>query len=357
LQNYSMSIPVEKTSKPKIHPAPDQLGFGQFFTDHMFLMEYSEAKGWHNPRITPYQPLPIDPGACVLHYGQALFEGMKAFSQKNDDVVLFRPQYNCQRLITGATRLCMQAPPADLMLEGIQALVRTDQAWVPKFQGGALYIRPTLIATEAFLGVRPSKNYLFYVILSPVGSYYKEGLNPISIWVEEKYIRAAPGGLGATKAGANYASSLLAAQEAKKKGCAQVLWLDVTHEHIEEVGTMNVFFKIDDQILTPSLNGSILAGGTRDSVIQVLKSWNLPVIERRLSLAEILEAHSQGRLQEAFGTGTAAVISPIGEFQYRDRALIVNGRAIGPLAQKLYKEFTDLQYGEKPDTRQWLMKI
>jgi len=352
-----LTIPIQKCAQGKSKPASQSLGFGQYFTDHLFQARYSNEKGWHQAEIIPYQNFNIDPGAAVLHYGQALFEGMKAFRLKDGGIGLFRPDYNCKRMQSGAERLCMQSPPAELMMAGIQKLVEVDQEWIPRERGCSLYIRPTLIGTEAFLGVRPSQNYLFYVILSPVGSYYKEGLNPISIWVEEKYVRAAPGGLGATKAGANYAASLRAALEAKKQGYAQVLWLDVNHKNIEEVGTMNVFFVIDNEIVTPALNGTILAGGVRDSALQMLRSWGHKVTERTLSMEEVITAFRSGRLKEAFGTGTAAVISPIGELFYQGEKWILNDKKIGPVAQRLYNEITAIQYGEVPDKWDWVQKI
>ncbi len=352
-----LEIPVQKSAHLKSKPNSETLGFGQYFTDHLFQVSYSSERGWHSAGVVPYQNFQIDPGASVLHYGQALFEGMKAFRQKNGEVVLFRPDYNCHRLQEGADRLCMQAPPTDLMLAGIKKLVDIDRDWIPQERGCSLYIRPTLIGTEAFLGVRPSHNYLFYVILSPVSSYYKEGLNPISIWVEEKYVRAAPGGLGATKAGANYAASLRAALEAKKQGFAQVLWLDVNHQFVEEVGTMNVFFLIDDEIVTPSLDGTILSGGVRNSALQLLRSWGLKVSERKLPMQEVMQALKEGRLKEAFGTGTAAVISPIGELFYQGKTWTLNDKKIGPVAQRLYNEITGIQYGEIPDQWGWLVKV
>lgn len=352
-----MNIPVTRTSAPKTKPAASSLGFGRYFTDHMFLASYSKEKGWQDPRVVPYQPLAMDPGASVLHYGQALFEGMKAFRQKDGRCVMFRPQFNWRRMNAGAERLCMPALPEELFVEGVRALVKADQDWVPSESGCSLYIRPTLIGTEAFLGVRPAEEYLFFVILSPVSSYYSEGAKPVKIWIEEDYLRAAPGGLGATKAAANYAASLKAAVEAKKKGCAQVLWLDVTREYVEEVGTMNVFFVLDNEIVTPALDGTILGGGVRDSIIQVLKSWNLPMVERKIRLQELRDASAQGRLKEIFGSGTAAVISPVGELMSRDGRLIVNNNEMGPLAQRLYAELTGIQSGEKADSFGWLEVI
>ncbi len=351
------NLAITKTLSPRPKPAASELGFGKYFSDHMFLMNYSEKNQWHSPRITPYQALLIDPAATVLHYGQALFEGMKCFRQKNNDCVLFRPEFNAKRMQVGADRLCMQAPSAEAMLSGIKSLVDVDRDWVPQERGSSLYLRPTLIGTESFLGVRPSSDYLFFIICSPVSSYYSEGADPIKIWVEDTYIRAAPGGLGATKAGANYASSLKAALEARKKGFAQVLWQNVTHQSIEEVGTMNVFFVFENEIVTPALNGSILAGGVRDSVITLLKHFNLPISERELSMTEVIEAHKKNRLKEVFGTGTAAVISPVGELSSNNFKLTINEGKRGPIATRIYDEITAIQYGEKEDHFNWLHKV
>jgi branched-chain amino acid aminotransferase len=320
-------------------------------------VNYNLEKGWHSPRITPYQPLMIEPGASVLHYGQALFEGMKSFKQANGDCVLFRPEFNAKRLQDGAERLCMQAPPAELILNGIRELVKIDSDWIPTQKGSSLYIRPTLIGTESFLGVRPSNEYLFFAICSPVGSYYAEGGEPIKIWVEDTYIRAAKGGLGATKAGANYAASLKAALEAKKKGYAQVLWQDVNHKYVEEVGTMNVFFAFENEIVTPALSGSILPGGVRDSVIKLLNHFGMKITERELSMNEVHEAYSSGKLKEVFGTGTAAIISPVGELASPNFKMVINNGKRGPIATRLYDEITGIQYGEKPDLFNWIHKI
>ncbi len=351
----NIEITPSKNLKPK--PAVKDLGFGKYFSDHMFLARYSKSAGWHSSQITPYQPLQIEPGASSLHYGQALFEGMKAFRQTNGDCILFRPEFNWQRLCDGATRLCMVAPPKELMLEGIRELVQMDRDWIPTQKGASLYIRPTLIGTESFLGVRPAEEYLFFVICSPVSSYYSEGSAPIKIWVEEKYIRAAPGGLGATKAGANYAASLKAALEAKKKDYAQVLWLDVNHEYVEEVGTMNVFFVIDGEVITPKLSDSILPGGVRDCVITLLKKMNLKISERKISIQEIYEAHQNQKLTEVFGTGTAAVISPVGELSSGRFQMKINQGERGPIASQLFREITDIQYGESADEFGWTQRF
>lgn len=351
------SLTVSKAAAFKNKPAVEDLGFGKYFSDHMYLANYSEDKGWHSPRITAYEPLMIEPGASVLHYGQALFEGMKSFKQTNGDCILFRPEFNAHRLQDGADRLCMQAPPTELMLNGIRELVKIERDWIPNQKGASLYIRPTLIGTESFLGVRPSNEYLFFAICSPVASYYAEGAQPIKIWVEDKYLRAAPGGLGATKAGANYAASLKAALIAKKKGYAQVLWQDVTHKYIEEVGTMNVFFVFENEIVTPALNGSILPGGVRDCAITLLKHFGLKISERELPMSEVIEAHKKGTLKEVFGTGTAAVISPVGELASPDFKMVINEGQRGEIATRLYDEITGIQYGDKPDLFNWNEKI
>ncbi|OFZ29828.1 MAG: branched chain amino acid aminotransferase [Bdellovibrionales bacterium RIFCSPHIGHO2_01_FULL_40_29] len=353
MQNFTV------TKSTLLKPMPDvkNLGFGKYFSDHMFQLNYATSKGWHNGRITPYQPLAIDPAATVLHYGQALFEGMKCFRQTQGDLVLFRPEYNAMRLQNGADRLCMEAPPVEIMIEGIRQLVRVDQAWVPKERGSSLYLRPTLIGMEAFLGVRPASEYLFFVICSPVSSYYSEGADPIKIWVEDTFIRAAPGGLGATKAGANYAASLKAALVAKEKGYAQVLWQNVTHQSIEEVGTMNVFFVFENEIVTPALNGSILPGGVRDCVLKLLKHMGLPVTERELSMDEVRAAYQKGTLKEVFGTGTAAVISPVGELSSNSYKMVINEGVRGPIATELYNHITGIQYGEKEDIFGWVQKV
>ncbi|MES3036363.1 MAG: branched-chain amino acid aminotransferase [Bdellovibrionota bacterium] len=354
------NIPHTANKNVKAQPASSALGFGKFFTDHMFVARYSRERGWYGTEVVPYAPLAMDPGASVLHYGQALFEGLKAFRQSDGSISVFRPEFNWKRMTFGAGRLCMEAPPLDLWMEGLDALLKVEQAWVPKEKGTALYIRPTLIGTESFLGVRPSNEYLFFIILSPVGAYYSEGTKPVKIWVEKGFVRAAPGGLGETKAAANYAGSLKAAQNAKEKGYAQVLWLDVTKTHIEEVGTMNVFFDFGDEVVTPALDGTILEGGTRQVVIELLREQGRKVSERKLSLSEILGAHKEGRLKEAFGTGTAAVISPIGELSSEDFKIVfkpAEGTEWGPTATQLYKRITDIHYGIAPDTHGWLTPI
>ncbi|WP_394824091.1 branched-chain amino acid aminotransferase [Pendulispora albinea] len=353
-----MDISIRRTTQKKPRPPASDLGWGQYFTDHMFLMDYEPGRGWHNPRIEPYGPLTIDPAAAVLHYAQELFDGFKAIRGEDDKVRLFRPDRHCARLAEGSVRMCIPPVPTDAMLQAVLEFVRVDQDWVPSQRNAALYLRPTLIGTEPFLGVRPSRTYTFFIIGSPVGAYYAEGFNPVSIWVEQECVRAARGGLGAVKAGANYAASLYAAERAKKHGYSQVLWLDAAeHKYLEEVGTMNLFVGIDGTFITPPLEGSILEGVTRNSIITLLRDWNYEVVERRLSIDEIQEAHTQGRLNEIFGCGTGAVISPVGELGHKDKRLSINDRKPGPVSQRVFEELTGIQQARIPDTRGWLVPI
>lgn len=352
-----VDIQKRLSTSQKPLPSARDLGFGQHFSDHWFVSKYAEGKGWFESKIEPYGPLVLDPAASVFHYGQALFEGMKAFRQDDGRIVVFRPEFNENRMREGAERLCLEAPPRDVFMHGLRELLKVEERWIPKEENCSLYIRPTLIGTEGFLGVRPSREMIFYILLSPVGSYYASGSAPVKIWVEAKDMRAAPGGLGATKAGANYAASLHAALAAKKKGYAQVLWLDVEHQGVEEVGTMNVFFVFNDEIVTPALNGSILNGGTRESVLQLLRHQGAKVSERRVTMDEIVRRFDKGELLESFGTGTAAVISPIGEFAYNGRTLSVNGGKTGPKSLELYEEITAIQRGRKPDLFGWMKDI
>ncbi|MEW9701082.1 branched-chain amino acid aminotransferase [Paenibacillus sp. SI8] len=351
------TIRIEQTEHARPLPkAADALGFGRYFTDHMFLMDYEEGQGWHDPRIVPYGPLAMDPSAMVFHYGQAVFEGLKAFHCEDGEIRIFRPDQNAKRLNHSSERLAMPPLDTDFVTGAIQALVRLDARWVPQKPGSSLYIRPFVIATEAALGVRSSSRYLFAVILSPVGAYYEEGLQPINILVEKNYARAAQGGMGNAKAAGNYAASLKAQALAKEKNCSQVLWLDPTEKtYLEEVGSMNVFFLIDGKVVTPSLSGSILAGITRDSIIQLLNDWGIPVAERKISITEIVEAYANGTLQEAFGTGTAAVVSPIGSLHWNDQSLLVGEGGIGELTQRLYDTITGIQRGTAADTHAWMV--
>lgn len=349
-----MEIRFEKREVLKEKPDQNNLGFGKYFTDYMFVMDYEEGKGWFDPRIVPYGPLSLDPACMVLHYGQAIFEGMKAYRAKDGRILLFRPEKNMERVNISNDRLCIPPVDVDFCVSAIMELVRVEEAWIPTAPGTSLYIRPFIIATEAALGVKPSHTYQFIVILSPVGAYYAEGLDPVRIYVEKKYVRAVRGGIGYAKTPGNYAASLKAQVEAKEKGYSQVLWLDgVEQKYIEEVGTMNVFFVIGDEVVTPMLNGSILAGITRDSTIELLKSWGVKVTERKIALEELLEANRTGALKEAFGTGTAAVISPIGELNINDEMIPLSGGKIGPISQKVYDTITGIQSGELEDKLGW----
>ena len=351
-------IPVTRTSSPRPRPAEDALGFGKYFADHMLLVDYAEGRGWTDARIVPYGPLTLDPAASVLHYGQAMFEGLKAYRMADGRIALFRPDRNAHRMATGAARLSIPAINEQLFVQGIAQLVTADADWVPSAPGTALYIRPTIIATEPFLGVRASSSYLFYVITGPVGAYYAGGLKPVRIWVERERVRAVKGGIGAAKAAANYVASLQVAEEARARGCDQVLWLDaIEHEYLEEVGTMNLCLVIDGTLVTPPLGGSILPGVTRDTVLTIARDWGLPVEERLVSITEVREAHAKGTLQEVFGVGTAAVVSVVGTLASEEGDLVVNGGAPGPIALKLYDAITRIQYGLDPDPRGWRVVI
>jgi len=353
-----MNISITKTTNPKQKPVQNDLGFGQYFTDHMFIMDYTEGKGWHDPRIVPYAPLELDPSCMVLHYGQAIFEGLKAYKTSKGEILLFRPEKNMERVNSSNDRLVIPRIDVDFGVKAIKELVKVDMDWIPDAPGTSLYIRPFIIATDPYLGVRPSNTYKFIIILSPVGAYYKEGINPVKIYVESNYVRAVKGGLGYAKTVANYASSLKAQVEAKHSGYTQVLWLDgIEKKYIEEVGTMNVFFKIDGEIITPSLEGSILPGITRMSTIELLRKSGIPVTERRISIEELYAAHAAGKLDEAFGTGTAAVISPIGEFNWNENSITVNEGKIGPVASKVYETITGIQSGDMEDAFGWTQKV
>ena len=352
-----MKIKIAKAKRSRIRTVDfSELGFGEYFSDHMLSMEY--AKGaWSSPRIIPYGRLVLYPALCALHYGQMIFEGLKAFRTRTG-VCLFRPQRYLERLNRSARRLCIPEVDTGALQDGIVELVRLDQKWVPEKEGCSLYIRPFIFGSGNFLGVKASDTYRLLVITSPVGAFYKEGFNPIRLTTPGEYIRAAPGGLGAAKTPANYAASLLPAQEAKKKGFTQVLWLDAReHRFIEESGAMNVFFVIGDEVVTAPLSGTILDGVTRDTVIQLARSWGMKVSERQLPVDELIEASGKGTLKEAFGTGTAAVISPIGEIAHGGTLLRINEGRTGPLARKLYDEITSIQCGRKPDPFKWRMAI
>ena len=354
----SEPIRITRTTSKKDKPKDKDLAFGNVFTDHMFVADFEEEKGWYDPRVEPYAPFPLDPATAVLHYGQSLFEGLKAFRGKDGKIRLFRPDKHVARLNRTAERMCIPTLDPDLVLKSWTTLVDVDREWAPSSVGTSLYIRPTIIASEPFLGVRPAKEYLYYVIVSPVGPYYPEGLAPTRIKVIEDYVRAVAGGLGEAKTSANYAASLYAAEEAKHEGFTQVLWLDgVEHRYIEEVGTSNIMLKIADEVITPPLGGTILAGVTRDSVLALLKSWGVRVSERRITIDEVVAAADKGTLQEVWATGTAAVISPVGELAYKGRRIVVNQGKIGATAQKLYDTIVAIQYGEAADPHGWTLAV
>lgn len=352
-------IKVELTKQPKAKPTDEtKLGFGSIFTDHMFVMNYDEGQGWHDARIVPYGPIELDPSAMCLHYGQTVFEGMKAYRAKDGRVLLFRPEKNMARLNVSNERLCIPKIDEAFALKCIEKLVSIEKDWIPTAEGTSLYIRPFIFATDAHVGVHPGKHLMFMVICSPVGAYYPEGLNPVKIYVESKYVRAVRGGMGYAKTGGNYAASLKAQDEAEEQKYTQVLWLDgVERKYVEEVGTMNVFFVIGDEVVTPALQGSILPGVTRMSAIEMLKSWGLNVSERPIEIQEIYDAYQNGQLKEAFGTGTAAVISPIGQLKWDDHVMEINNGKIGEISQRLYDTLTGIQWGNIEDTMHWTVEV
>jgi branched-chain amino acid aminotransferase len=335
----------------------ENLPFGEYFSDHMFVSDYVDGH-WSTPKIMPYGAIQLFPSICSLHYGQVVFEGLKAFRADHHGIYVFRPKEYQARMNRSCKRLCIPQVDFDFFMDGLKELVKIDEAWVPTKRGCSLYIRPFVFAADNFLGVRVSSTYKFMIITSPVGAYYKEGMNPVSLLTSGEYVRASRGGLGGAKTPANYAASLLPAEIAKEKGFTQVLWLDgVENRYIEEVGTMNIFFVIDGILITPPLEGTILGGVTRDSVIRVAKDWGITVKEERISIDDVISASKGNRLDEIFGTGTAAVISPVGKIQHSDTTIVINDGKIGALSQKLYDEITGIQYGERPDKRDWCYRI
>ncbi len=351
------AIPVERTTRPRPRPAEADLGFGRHFTDHLFRADFTEGRGWHDARIVPYGPLALDPAASALHYGQAIFEGLKAFPARGGGLALFRPRLHAARLAASAARLAMPPPPEDLLLDGVRALLREDASWLPRAPGTSLYVRPVLLATEPFLGVRPAKAYALVVMLSPVAGYFAGPPRRLRIWVEPSRARAAEGGIGAAKAAANYAASLLAAEEAKARGFDQVLWLDgAAHRFVEEIGTMNLFARLGGRIVTPALDGTILAGVTRDCAIALCRELGLAVEERRLALDELARAHRDGALEEVFGTGTASLAAPIGELAWGTERLVL-AEAGGSVAGRVREALSAIQRGEAPDRFGWLEPV
>ncbi len=353
-----MDIRFEKTTAPAVKPDSTKLGFGRYFTDHMFIMDYSPDKGWHDARIVPFANLSLHPAATVFHYGAEVFEGMKAYRRADGKVQLFRPMENVKRLNSSAERLCLPQINEQDALEAIMKFVEIEQDWVPSNPGTSLYLRPFLFGSDEQLGLHTIQNAMFIIIASPVGSYYAAGINPVKIMIETEDVRAVKGGTGYTKCGGNYAASNRAAARAEEKGYSQVLWLDGIHrKYIEEVGAMNVMFRIGDEIVTPELSGSILPGITRKSCLDVLRNEGYKVSERKISVDELVEAMQNGTLKEAWGCGTAAVVSPIGELACGEIKYTVNNFEIGEVTQHLYNTLTGIQWGKTPDTYGWIVEI
>lgn len=353
-----MEIKITRTAQPKEKPNQKALGFGKYMSDHMFLMDYTKGAGWHDARIVPYGPIPMDPGAVGLHYGQETFEGLKAYRTAEGKIQLFRPDMNAKRLANSNRRMCMPVVPEDLFVEAVKALVEVDADWVPSEPAASLYIRPFTFAMERTLSVHEPEEFLFCIICSPSGAYYAEGINPIKIMVEDEYVRAVRGGTGFAKCGGNYAGAMAAQTKAEEMGFSQVLWLDGNEKkYVEEVGSMNIMFKIDGQVWTAPCVGTVLPGITRDSMIRVMKEWGICVREERLAIEDLMSACENGQVEEIFGTGTAAVISPVGLLRYKNKEAVINRGEIGQLSLKLYQYLTDLQWGRIPDTHGWIVPV
>lgn len=352
-----LEITLRTAETLKTKPDEDKLGFGRYFTDHIFQMSWKSGQGWHDAEIKPYGPFSLDPAAMVLHYSQEIFEGLKAYHSVDGSIVLFRPLDNLRRLNRSAVRMCMPEIPEEEVLDGLKQMIALDRDWVPQAAGASLYIRPAMIATEAAVGLHPANEYLFFIICCPVGAYYAEGFKPTKIYVEDRYVRAVPGGVGDAKTGGNYAASLKAFADAKQKGCTQVLWLDAAErKYVEEVGTSNIFFVLNGELVTPPLGGTILPGITRDTVLQLAADWGIKTRERRISMDEIIAAVADGSLSEAFGTGTAAVIAPVGEFLYQNQSIFVGNNQIGPISQRLFDGIQQIQRGKIQDKHGWLVR-
>ena len=354
-----MDIKIIKTNNPKPLVEESKIGFGSVFTDHMFICDYDSEKGWHDARIVPFENISIHPAATVLHYGAEIFEGLKAYRTKSGSVQLFRPIENIRRLNRSAERLCLPTLDENDALDALLKFVKIDERWTPYSFGSSLYLRPFMIVNDENLGVHACKKATFYIIASPSGSYYKEGINPVKIMIENDDVRAVRGGTGYAKCGGNYAASIRAGEKALKIGYSQVLWLDgVEKKYVEEVGAMNVMFKIDGVIVTPDISsGSILPGITRKSCIELLRHLGYTVEERKLSVDELVEALESGKLEEAWGCGTAAVVSPIGHLAYNGKEYLVSNGNIGEVTKKLYDELTSIQWGLKEDEFGWIVKI
>ena len=352
-----MKIRFEERKDLKEKPTGN-LGFGKYQTDSMFVMDYEEGQGWHDARIVPYGPIEFDPASMVLHYAQETFEGMKAYKAKDGRILLFRPEMNARRFINSNKRLSMPIIEEDDFVQAVEEIVRVEKDWIPTGEGESLYIRPYMFATEKAIGVHPSHSYKFIIICSPVGAYYPEGVNPVKIYVEDEFVRATVGGTGFTKCGGNYAGSLAAQVKAEALGYTQVLWLDgVERKYVEEVGSMNVMFEINDTIITAPTEGTVLPGVTRDSILHILRDWGYKVEERHLAIDDLMKAGHDGTLQEAWGTGTAAVISPIGELYYKGDVVQINDFRTGALTQKIYDTLTGIQWGDLEDTYGWTHEV
>ncbi len=354
-----LEIKIIKNENPKEKPADEgSLGFGKYFSDHMFIVEYTEGIGWHDARIQPYGPLLIDPASPVLHYSQEIFEGLKAYRRADGGIQMFRPIENARRMNRSAERMVMPTLDEEFQVKAMKLLVEVEQDWVPRRDGTSLYLRPTMISHGAELGVHPAKRYLYYIICSPAGSYYKNGMAPVKIHIEDSYVRAVKGGTGEAKTGGNYSASLKAAAEASKKGFDQVLWLDGReNKYVEEVGAMNMMFVIDGKLITAPTGGSILPGITRKSVLRIAKDMGMEVEERRVSVQELFDAYREGKLTEAFGTGTAAVISPVGILEYRGDLIKLSDGEIGEVSMGIYNNLTAIQWGKKEDVYGWIEKL
>ena len=353
-----MEISIVKTKQPKTKPNPATLSFGTVFSDHMFLMEYDGAEGWHDARIVPYAPIPLSPAAAVFHYGAEVFEGLKAYRTPDGSVQMFRPMENLKRMSDSAERITLPQFDRDFVLEAMRRLVDIDRDWVPDAPGTSLYIRPFLFATDPDLSLHGISHAVFCIITSPVGSYYKEGINPVRIMIETEDVRAVRGGTGYAKCGGNYAAANRAGARAEKLGFSQVLWLDgVERKYIEEVGSMNIMFKIDGKVYTAATVGTVLPGVTRRSCIELLKDWGYEVVEGKLAIADIMQAARDGKLEEVFGTGTAAVVSPVKELVWKGEHAYIGDGNIGPVTQKLYDTMTGMQWGKIPDTKGWIVPV
>ena len=353
-----LDIKITKTTAPKEKPDESKLGFGKIFTDHMFVMDYTEGQGWHDARVVPYASFLLDPATVVFHYAQEIFEGLKAYRSTDNTIQLFRPDCNAKRMQDSCDRLCIPQIPVEDFIQAVKTLVEVDKDWVPHVEGSTLYIRPFVFANDVGLGVHASKHYIFCIICSPSGAYYAEGIDPVRIYVEDEYIRAAPGLTGFTKCGGNYAASIKAGDLAAEQGFAQVLWLDgVEKKYVEEVGSMNILFKIDGKVYTAPCTGTVLPGVTRRSCIELLKDWGYDVVEEHLAIADIMQAGHDGKLEEVFGTGTAAVVSPVKELDWKGDKIFIGGGKIGPVTQRLYDTMTGMQWGRIADTKGWIYPI